>query len=207
VGHPLGAAGAAADEIEVNAIVPDPDALHARLAAAGARLVLAGHMEDRRYDSADAAFARRDEVLRLRTVRPGASGPGVARASLDWKGPTRHEGGYKVREERSTPVGDPAVVALILARLDLRVTREVDREVAEYELGEGALAAALRVERYPRMDVLLEVEGAPAAIERAIAASGIPRDAFGPGRLADRKLAFEQRTGLRAATARSELTG
>jgi adenylate cyclase class IV len=159
VGHPLGAAGAVADEIEVNAIVPDPDALHARLAAAGARLVLAGHMEDRRYDTADAALARRDEVLRLRTARPGPAGHGAARASLDWKGPTRLEGGYKVREEHSTPVGDPAVVALVLARLGLRVTREVDREVAEYELGEGPLAAALRVERYPRMDVLLEVEG------------------------------------------------
>jgi hypothetical protein len=85
------------------------------------------------------------------------------------------------------------------------VRREVDRDVSEWVFGDGPDAAALRVERYPRMDVLLEVEGSPAAIERAIAATGIPRDAFGTARLVDYKLAFERRTGLRAATALSEL--
>jgi hypothetical protein len=102
-------------------------------------------------------------------------------------------------------VGDPAVVHLVLARLGLAVAREVDRDVAEYVLGDGASAAAVRVERYPRMDVLVEVEGTPAAIERAIAASGLPRDAFGAGRLTDYRLAYERRTGRRAATARREL--
>jgi adenylate cyclase class IV len=211
VAHPLGTAGAGApgggpaDEVEVNAVVPDPEALRARLAAAGARLAFAGLMEDRRYDTADAALARRDEVLRLRTARPGPAGHGAARASLDWKGPTRVEGGYKVREEHSTPVGDPAVLVLVLERLGLQVRREVDRDIEEYVLGTGAGAAALRVEHYPRMDVLIEVEGPPDAIERAIVATGIPRAAFGAGRLVDYKLAYERRTGQRAATARREL--
>jgi adenylate cyclase class IV len=205
VARTFGTAGAA-DEVELKAVVPDPAALRRRLEAAGARLDFEGPMEDRRYDTADRALERRDEVLRLRTARPGPGAPGAPRASLDWKGPTRHEGGYKVREERSTPVGDPAVVEVVLARLGLAVTREVDRDVAEYVLGDrGGGRAAVRVERYPRMDVLLEVEGTPVAIERAIAASGIPRAAFGPGRLADYRLAFERRTGLRAATARREM--
>ena len=207
----LGGAGAPgsrpADEVELKALVPDPEALRARLAAAGARLLFAGLLEDRRYDTADGTLERRDEVLRVRSATPAAGAPGGARASLDWKGPTRGEGGYKVREERSTPVGDPAVAVLVLARLGLVVRRAVDREVAEYALGEGALAAALRVERYPRMDVLLEVEGSPAAIERAIAATGIPRATFGSARLVEYRLAFERRTGLRAATARRELEG
>jgi adenylate cyclase class IV len=205
-GAPAPGAGAA-DEVELKAVVPDPAALRARLEAAGARLLFEGALADRRYDTADGRLERRDEVLRLRTAEPRPGAPGAARASLDWKGPTREERGYKVREERSTAVGDPAVVALVLARLGLTVRREVDREVAEYAFGEGALAAALRVERYPRMDVLLEVEGAPAAIERAIAATGLPRAAFTAGRLVDYRLAFERRTGLRAATARRELDG
>ena len=203
----LGAAPGAgpADEVELKALVPDPAALRARLEAAGARLLFAGLLEDRRYDTPDGALERRDEVLPVRSATPAPGSPGAARASLDWKGPTRHEAGYKVREERSTPVGDPAVLALVLTRLGYEVRREVDRDVEEYVLGDGAGAAALRVERYPRMDVLLEVEGAPAAIERAIAATGIPRAAFGSARLVEYKLAFERRTGLRAATARREL--
>ena len=186
-------------------MVPDPDALRRRLEAAGARLLFEGRLEDRRYDFPDGRLEARDEVVRVRTAAPAAGAPGAARASLDWKGPTRAEGGYKVREERSTPVGDPGVTALVLARLGLVVRRAVDREVAEYALGDGADAAAVRLERYPRMDVLVEVEGAPAAIERAVAATGIPRAAFGAGRLTDYKLAYERRTGLRAASARAEL--
>lgn len=198
-------AATAADEIELKAVVPDPVALRARLATAGARLAFEGQLEDRRYDTPDGRLEARDEVLRLRTATPRPGCPGAARASLDWKGPTRREHGFKVREEHSTPVGDPAVVALVLARLELRVRREVDREVAEYVLGVGVGTVALRIEHYPRMDVLVEIEGPPAAIERAILATGLPRAAFTDGRLADYRLAFERRTGRRAATARCEL--
>jgi adenylate cyclase class IV len=203
LGTPVG--GRPADEVELKAVVPDPVALAARLAAAGARLVFAGGLEDRRYDTPDGALERRDELLRVRTATPAPGAPGSARTTLDWKGPTRHEGGYKVREEHSTPVGDPAVLVLVLERLGLQVRREVDRDIEEYVLGAGAGAAALRVEHYPRMDVLIEVEGPPDAIERAIVATGIPRAAFGAGRLVDYKLAYERRTGQRAATARREL--
>jgi hypothetical protein len=204
---PHDAAGSlgAADEVELKAVVPDPPALAARLLAAGARLAFAGTLEDRRYDTPDGRLERRDEVLRLRVAAPRPGAPGAAAAALQWKGPTRTSGGYKVREERGTAVADPAVAALVFERLGLVVRRALDRDVDEYALGEGPGAASLRVERYPRMDVLVEVEGAPAAIEGAIAATGIPRAAFTAARLTDYVLAFERRTGRRAALSRAEL--
>lgn len=201
-----------ADEVELKAVVPHPGALRARLTDAGARLVFAGRLADRRYDTPATHLARRDEVLRLRVAEPHAGAPGLARATVDWKGPTRHEHGYKVREERSTTVGDAAVTALVLGRLGLVVTRAIDRTVEEYVLDASVLAggagrgASLRLEFYPRMDVLVEVEGAPAAIERAIALTGIPRAAFTTARLSEFALAYERRTGARAAVADAELT-
>ena len=207
-----------ADEIELKAVVPDPDAVRARLAAAGARLVFAGRLVDRRYDLPDGRLARRDEVLRLRAARPDpAAAAGEAHASLDWKGPTRREGGYKVREERSSSIGDLEVVAHALERAGFAVVREVERDVEQWTLDAGPAAmgasgefgahahVTLRLERYPRMDVLMEVEGSRAAIEHAIAVTGIARAAFGPQRLAEFAADFERRTGLRAALSAREL--
>jgi predicted adenylyl cyclase CyaB len=187
-------------EVELKAVVGDADAVRRTVEAAGARLVRAGRLEDRRYDTADGALAARDEVIRLRIQH--TQGAGARGAQLDWKGPTRSEDGYKVREEISSGVADPDAVAGILRGLGLAVTREIDREVAEYTLG----GATLRFEHYPRMDVLLEVEGAPADIERAIVATGLPRAAFTEERLADFVARYEARTGVRAAVCARELT-
>jgi hypothetical protein len=52
------------------------------------------------------------------------------------------------------------------------------------------------------MDVLVEVEGTPQDIERAIEASGIPRRQFMADSLAEFVTRFEQRTGQRALVAR-----
>jgi adenylate cyclase class IV len=194
---------ATADEVELKAVVPDLAAARARLEAAGGALVFAGQLEDRRWDTPARRLTTADEMLRTRVATPFPGAPGAAHASLDYKGPTRRERGYKVREERSTPVGDAALVGLILSRAGFVVTREVDREIAQYRLD----GAVVRFEVYPRLDVLVEVEGTPAAIERAITALGIPRAAFGAGRLTDFVADFERRTRTRAAVCRRELAG
>lgn len=124
-------------------------------------------------------------------------------AALDWKGPTDYAGGYKVREELSTDLVDPDALAAILERIGYVVTREIDREIAQYELA----GAVVRFERYPRMDVLVEVEGAPEAIERAIVATGMSRDAFTSERLPAFVERYEARTGERAALCDRELSG
>ena len=189
-----------ADEVELKAVVPDLAAARARVEAAGGQLLFAGHLEDRRWDTRDRRFAARDEVLRTRVGTPFPHAPGAAHATLDFKGPTRRTNGYKVREERSTPVGDATLLALILERAGFVVTREIDRQIAQYALH----GAVVRFEVYPRMDVLVEVEGTPDAIERAIAALGLPRDAFGTGSLTEYLAAYERRTGRPGAASRRE---
>ena len=185
-------------EVELKAAVASPVAAREALVAAGAEVTFAGRLEDRRYDTPDRALALRDHVLRLRVYRGD-----TVQAHVDWKGPTGYADGYKVREEHSVPCGDPDAIASILERLGYVVTREIDREIEQYTLG----AATVRFERYPRMDVLVEVEGEPAAIERAIAALGIPRASFTTQRLPDFVKAFELRTGERAAICDREIDG
>ena len=80
---------------------------------------------------------------------------------------------------------------------------EMDREIAQYELG----GATIRFESYPRMDVLVEVEGEPGAIEQSIEALGMSRGEFTSERLPSFVSRFEQRTGVRAAICDRELTG
>lgn len=189
-------------EVELKALVPDLGAARARLERAGARLVYEGRLEDRRYDAPDRSLAARDHVLRLRVYRDGASGA-VRSAALDWKGPTGYENGYKVREELSSDTRDPGALADILAGLGYVVTREIDREIAQYEL-DGVM---IRFEHYPRMDDLVEVEGTPDGIERAIAALGLPREGFTAERLPEFVRRFESRTSTRAALSDGEMRG
>jgi adenylate cyclase class IV len=185
-------------EVELKGVVTDAPALRQRLLNAGAREVFAGALFDRRFDMPARELASRDQVLRLRVYRD-ASG---TRAMLDWKGPTAYDAGYKVREELSSPCDDTPM-AQMLEQLGYVVTREIDRDIEQFELG----GAVLRIERYPRMDTLLEVEGAPDAIEHAIARAGLARDDFTSERLPDFIARYEARTGARAAICSRELAG
>src|ERR1043166_4900927 len=153
-------------ETELKSSVPDLDAACTAVRHAGARLVFEGELEDRRYDTPDRQLLARDEVLRTRVYRVGAR----AHAQLDWKGPTSLAGGYKQREERSTVVSDPEQLAVILEQLGFVVSMAIDRYIWQYEID----GATVRFERYPRMDDLVEVEGPPDAIERAIEHTALP---------------------------------
>jgi predicted adenylyl cyclase CyaB len=189
-------------ELEVKAVVPDLDAARRRLERSRARLTFAGRLEDRRYDRPDGSLAERDHVLRIRVYRDAQGG--VRSASVDWKGPSALNAGYKQREELSSEIaGEPESFAQILEQLGFVVTMQIDRDVWQYDL-EGAV---VRFERYPRMDDLVEVEGSPAAIERAILALTLPRDSFTGERLPEFVRRFEARTGQRAALSEVELSG
>jgi adenylate cyclase class IV len=186
-------------EVELKGVAVDEPAMRAALARASASLGFSGAMIDRRYDTPTFALRARDEVLRLRITGDGPA----AKARLDYKGAASYPDGFKVREEIGTGIEDADALERILGHLGLVVTREIEREVDVYELD----GATVRFERYPRLDVLVEVEGAPAAIERAIAAMGVPRATFTSERLADFVRRFEARTGQRAALCARELRG
>jgi len=186
-------------EVELKSVVDDIPRRRAAAEAAGATLVFEGHLADRRYDTPDRALQARDEVLRVRAY----TGAADLRTELDWKGPTRRDGGYKVREELGVHVGEPDDLAAMLDRLGYVVTIAIDREIAQYDLA----GAMIRFERYPRMDDLVEVEGSPDGIEQAIAALGLSRDGFTSERLPDFVRRFESRTGTPAALSDGELRG
>ncbi len=184
-------------EVELKAVLDSWRDRGARLERAGATRVFFGRIEDRRYDTPTRTLAAGDIVLRLRIYR-GADG---TRAELEYKGATGYEDGYKVREEIGSTVSDPEAVAHILSGLGYTVTRAIDREIEQWDLD----GASVRFERYPRMDDLVEVEGAPEAIERAIAALGMARTAYTAERLTDFAMRYEARTGKRAALSDPEL--
>lgn len=189
-------------ETELKALVPELATARRRVESAGGRMTFSGRLEDRRYDRSDLSLAALDHVLRLRVYRD-ASGT-VSRASLDWKGPSSTTGTYKQREELNSDVADdPDQLGQILDRLGFVITMQIDRSIWQYEL-EGAI---VRFERYPRMDDLVEVEGTPEAIERAISALGLERDSFTAERLPDFVRRFEARTGRAAALSDAELAG
>lgn len=184
-------------EVELKSVVDDFDARRRRVIERGGALVFEGRLEDRRYDTADRTLTDRDEVLRVRTYRR----PEGADTALEWKGPRTIEDGYRVREEQSVTAGSLETLQLVLGRLGYRVTKAIDRHIVQFEL-EGAV---VRFERYPRMDDLVEVEGEPAAIERAITALGMTRDGFSGDSLAAFVQRYERRTGLAAALADADL--
>jgi predicted adenylyl cyclase CyaB len=184
-------------EVELKSVVDDLSARRALVERAGGVLVFEGRLEDRRYDTPDGSLTARDHVMRVR-IYVTTSG---RRAQLDWKGPTTRENGYKLREEIGTPVEDPDTLATVLDRLGYVVTTSIDRDIAQYELD----GTTIRFERYPRLDDLVEVEGEPDGIERAIAVLGLPREGFTTDRLTEFSQRFEQRTGTRAAISDAEL--
>lgn len=182
-------------ELELKAVVTDPQALIARLRVAGAREEFIGSLVDRRYDYPDGSLTARDEVVRVREYSNGSD----SQTSLEWKGPTTVADGYKRREEIGVETGDTASLIAILSHLGLRETRTIEREIRQYRLD----GTVVRMEHYPEMDDLVEVEGEAADIERAITQLGIPRDAFSSESLAQFIMRFEQRTGKQAVTGRA----
>lgn len=175
-------------ELELKAVVPDPERLLARLQSAGAREEFVGRMLDRRLDFPDGSLTIRDEVVRVRVY---SDATGQTQASVDWKGPATMQDGYKRREEIGAETADGDTILDILRRIGLRVTHAIDREIRQFSL-EGA---TVRMEHYPSMDDLVEVEGDATAIERAIRLMGIPRPEFTADNLAAFAQRYADRTG------------
>lgn len=183
------------DELEVKARVQHVPELRRSLRRAGARLEFRGTMIDRRYDR-DNSLEPKDQVLRLRAYRPVR---GKSWGVLTWKGPVGIRGAYRHRPELETEVPEPDAVAEVFEALGFTVSLRIDRRIERWRFG----SATLRLERYPAMDTLLEVEGSPRAIERAVRATGLPREEFLAESLPYFQAAYERRTGRPAVLART----
>lgn len=182
-------------------MVADPGAVRARLERAGARPGFQGMMSDIRYDR-DGELLGRDEVLRLREYHhPGER----LETILGWKGPTGVSAeGYKTRRELEYEVkARTAPPAELLEALGFRRIHTIDRYVEYYHLG----TAALRLEWYPRMDVLIEIEGDAEGIEAGLRAVGLPREEFTADPLTVFAARFAARTGTPPVLSAAELAG
>ena len=100
-------------ETEVKLRIRDLDVVREALRRAGAELAHARHLEDNvLFDDAAGTLRAQGCVLRLRRTPDGGL--------VTFKGPRHVEGGVKSREERETPVADPAAFDEILRRLGYR---------------------------------------------------------------------------------------
>src|SRR5260221_4558969 len=158
-------------------------------------------MVDRRYARGGDLVAR-DEVLRLRVFhRPDGRQDTV----LAWKGTTGiSPEGYKARRELEYEIGgERARPEELLAALRYAPIHTIERYVEYFHLGE----TAVRLEWYPRMDVLVEVEGDEAGIEAALRVVGLPREEYTADALAAFTERYERRTGRPAVLGAAELEG
>src|SRR6478672_12027253 len=184
-------------ETELKAVVDDL-ALRRRLVEEGGGVLeKEGYLQDRRWDTEKEAYRTRDHVLRIRVF----NGRPENEATLEWKGPTRAENGYKLREEIGTSIGDAAALSEMMERLGLQVTRTIDRDIVQFKLR----GATVRFESYPRMDILVEVEGTAAQIEAAVGVIGIPRAAYTADSLVEFMARYERRTGKRPVVCAADL--
>lgn len=186
-------------ELKARLTVPVEEARR-RLADAGWELLLEGEMSDRLLDTPDGRLFAADEVLRVRRI---TGERGAVRTILTWKGPTRYENGLKVRDELETTAEDANAMTALFTRLGFStVALAIDRRIAVY----GTDSVHVRIEQYPDMDTLIEIEGEPDAIERRIGDIGLPRSAWVPWRLQEFVGDYEARTG-RVARLASEESG
>ncbi|WP_171446555.1 hypothetical protein [Corallococcus carmarthensis] len=182
-------------EVELKSVVDDLLLRRRHVEEAGGRLRFTGTMVDRYY-TLESGPDRGAGRLRVRAYKAPAGGW----TELTWKGGARLEHGYKVREELNTRVEDEATLRNILERTGFEESECITREIAWYVFGD----ATLRFEQFPCMDLLVEVEGAPGAIEHAIPATGIPRELALLDSAARRLQLGPRSTGLRGLEARLE---
>jgi hypothetical protein len=152
-------------------------------------------MLDRRYDR-DGSLLARDEVLRLREFRKP---DGTTEVRLGWKGPTAvTPEGYKARRELEYEIREAGFPPeALLEALDFQESYRIDRYVEYYHLG----SAVVRLEWYPRMDTLIEVEGDSPGIELALGVIGLARDEFSADSLSAFATRYAARTGKPALLA------
>lgn len=156
-------------ETEVKVLVPDLDAVRRRLDAdPGARCTTPRvHEYNIRYDDAAGALAPAGIVLRLRRDVP--VGGGAARARLTYKAPAAPiSAGASTRLEYEVEVGDFAEMDAILRRLGYHPYWVYEKFRTTYTVA----GAEVVLDETP-FGAFVEAEGAPEAIEAALARLGL----------------------------------
>lgn len=187
-------------EIEVKVRLDDRVGMLRRLAKLRAELLVDRvHEMNTLFDTAAGALAGRGQLVRIRIERPAsrAGSPrgkaksrtvqveeGRGRALLTFKGPLEASpvGGkagsshYKIREEQESEVEDPAEMAKVFAAMGLVPWFRYEKFRSTYRLP-GVAGAKVELDETPIGD-FIEIEGLPAAIDRAAKQLGFGRSDY-----------------------------
>jgi adenylate cyclase class IV len=141
-------------------------------------------------------------VLRLRRL---VAPTGSEETRITWKGPTSVDAnGHKARRELEYEIhSDRQPPEALLEALGYLPVFRIERYVEYCYLDQ----AEVRLEWYPRMDTLIEVEGSADAIEAGIRATGLDRAAFTPEALTAFADRYSARNRSPAAMTVAELGG
>lgn len=135
------------------------------------------------FDTPDGGFARHGQLLRLRIESPPVQGrKPISRVVLTYKGPAEapEKGHYKVREENEVVVADARGMRTILESLGLRGWFRYEKLRTSFRLpGTAKWAAGLHIELDETpVGTFFELEGQPAAIDRAAQELGFSRQDY-----------------------------
>jgi adenylate cyclase class 2 len=198
-------------EVEVKLRVADLPAIRRRLKQLHARQVgPRQHESNTLYDSPNKALARRGQLLRIRIERPAPHGRRVSTQTpgssvLTYKGPSDAPRGpqgrlkhrYKVRREQEVTLGDAEQMSQILAELHLRPAFRYEKFRSTYALP-GLTNLKVELDETP-IGVFLELEGPPAAIDRAARLLGYAPSDYELRSYGSLYLAFCRRQGIKPA--------
>jgi adenylate cyclase class 2 len=188
-----------AQEIEIKLRISDLESLRLALKRLGARLLGAGtgrvHEWNVLFDTPQGDVANRGQLLRIRTETPesksksGKASP-KKRVLLTFKRPVNEgkaarlggvagNGRHKVREELELEVGDPAALTKIFEGLGMRGWFRYEKHRTTFRLppaSSWAKGLLIELDETP-IGTFVELEGPPAAIDRAAQALGFsPHD-------------------------------
>jgi adenylate cyclase, class 2 len=186
--RPVGKGETIPSEIEVKLSMASVAAARKKIAKLGAKLVrreIGGkdgrvHELNILFDTPDGGFARHGQLLRVRIESAGAANPkSLTRTVLTYKGPgePQQHARLKIRDEREVVVADHAAMRGILEALGLRGWFRYEKYRTTFALpGSARWAAGLQVEMDETpIGVFIELEGPPAAIDRAAIELGFSR--------------------------------
>lgn len=153
-------------EIEIKLRFESAGDVRRSLSELGAREVTPRHFEDNVvFDRDHEPLAGMGRLLRLRRCS------GTARVTYKAPVPGRHR--HKVRQEEETTVADPGALEHILAGLGFHPVYRYQKYRTLFELGELQLC----LDETP-LGCFLELEGPPAAIDRAARLLGAGEDRY-----------------------------
>jgi len=160
-------------ETEVKLRIASLPALRRRLRALGARPEGRVHEFNTLFDTPDRVLARRGELVRLRITTDSRR---RRRALLTFKGPGGARGPYKVREEFEQEVVDPELFRSALAALRLQPFFQYEKFRTTFRLP-NLSDVLVEVDETP-IGNFIELEGTPAAIDRAAERLGYSRSEY-----------------------------